>query len=261
MEHWTKIESYIHGELEGEDLDAFLKAMTKNPDLQKEVDRQGKLIASLEGMRLREQVKRHQVRDRQVHRPILAIWIGTAAAVAVLVVSAIWIYKVSQTDTAARQEQPGIENTHPSITPQQQTEDKGLARDGAAGDVLVESTEPRGIARSAKIREVYHDELKRFEIPDQDLMGNALAEKDLVEDLRRAYRNMQDDKPLEALRMLEGIGRVSTEWYHEDIEWMKALCFLLQDPDQGKKRLEVVANDPSHAYRIRALQVLGKLEK
>lgn len=261
MEHWNKIESYIHGELEGEDLDAFLEAMTKDPDLEKEVDRQGKLVASLEGMRLREHVRRHKVVDRQSRRPILAIWVSAAAAVAALVVFTIWMYNAPRIDSAGRSREPRMQDADPSIAPQQKSEGKGLNPDGAAGDVLARVEEPRGIVISAKVKEVFRDEVKRFEIPDQDLMGDAVADKELVEDLQRAYRSMQDEDPAEALRILEGMGSVSSDWYQDDVDWMTALCFLWQDPDLGKRRLEAMANDPAHAYRIRALQVLGKLGK
>lgn len=261
MDQLIHIEAYILGELEGSELAAFLDAMSKDPEMEKEVARQGELVARLDGMRLRSHVQQHKVSRRSGTRSTFILWMSAAAAATILAVAVLWLYRGSERDPAQQAQEQIIPPSGPITGPVKEQEGQEPMGDspavaspgtaGGSGQVIV----------STEWKAVVLEELDRLEIPDPGFMGAEKTEMDLADNYRKAHLAMRAENATEALRIIAEIERVAPEWYADDLQWMRALCALLQDPGQGKREITMIANDPNHEHRIRAMQVLGKLER
>jgi hypothetical protein len=259
MDYTTQIESFILGELDGAEREAFIEAMRHDAALAEEVERHRELMARLDGMRLRKHIRRHKVGLRPVHRPTLKMWIGMAAALTMLVVSMIWVFRNASQDTVVdQQDAHTIQDTN-AETEERDVQD--LAMEKYIDEARDKAKTPRLISPTAQVKAVYLAELGRLEIHDHRFMGLDEPDIDLTVNFQAAIVAMRSYRTDEALRILHEIRRMSPDWYNEDLDWMEALCRLLMDPEQGVQTIQVIAGDPTHEYRIRAMQVLEKLQQ
>lgn len=261
MDHSSKIESFLLGELHGEEREALLKAMEEDPALKLEVERQGKLMAMLEGMRLRDHVRKNKAGALRRGRSVRLLWLSVAAACALLVVAMLWMYKTDREDQAKHAPKPGMEGQGPPIAPNEDRATEPPASGDPVREIPPPEDGPKEMMVHAQVEELYHAELSRFDIPEQELMGEEGTDANGEAELRRALRSMREQRPSDALRILERMQDGSAEWYRDDVQWLIALCHLRLEYGKGVGEMDAIAGDPAHEYRLRAVQLLGKLKQ
>lgn len=262
MDYTTQIESFILGELDGAEREAFIEAMRHDPALAEEVERQRELMARLDGMRLREHIRRNKSDLKPFRRVSWPMWIGIAASLTMLLVCLVWIFRKYP---AATLEEPQYTQREPydetsPVEPQIKVS-PDLTLDETPGESRDKTNTAKAAIPFAKARSIYHAELDRLEVADHGFMGSEENAIDFTDRIRMSMDEMRAERPAEALRMLHGIRTDVPAWYTDDLDWMEALCQLLVAPEKGIRNIELIAGDPSHEYRIRAMQVLEKLQQ
>jgi anti-sigma factor RsiW len=247
------IEAYLNDELAPAERADFERVMKEDKALQIAVERHRRLIGELNALRLREKVKQNLQAPEwggftwQNSRRLLA-----AVAVLLCIAAAIclWMKRHSA--------QPGRMDVQPAPSSPLQTPAPQPSPPDSAPPIAIPNTPPKRIAPN--IQKAYARAVGKLEALDFTLMGPAQKDASLEKTINQAINLLKRGQPSKALPLLETANTRQNELYQEDIDWLLALAWLMQEPDKAKAQLQTISTNPAHTKRLDALELLHQLE-
>lgn len=260
MKDWHEhIETYVNGELDGDSLRGFEKALSENVALQQAVAQHRNMVARLHALRLRETVKKNMTRPF-MHDVFFTfgrrLWV--VAASIVLIVSAMYffLHEPAPANTGIADLPPAPLNTPPTTDTPATPKITAPETPRSANPTLSEH-----LASDQKVLAVCADALRQMEPIEYTAMGGSHEKDTLAEQqLNEAIQWLLAQKPARAEVHVDAVLKKNNALYQQDAEWLHALSWLMRDPAKGKNLLEKIERAPAHTYRRKAVSLLGNLE-
>jgi hypothetical protein len=253
---YDHIEQYLEGELPASEHAAFEAALLQDPQLQEAVEDHRAVIQEINGMRLRQTIKKNLQKPAPQGWADRRLW-AVGALMLTGIVVLIWIRNLPEqgevpanpTSTPgptietpiAVQDNQGISpsNTAPQTPPQPKSQDQAI---------------------DPKISLAYQEVVDQLENLDDALMGDAKKDAELEKQLNQAIALLKSDKSKAAIPVLEKVVSANNSFYQDDADWLLSLAWLVNDPAKSKTRLQAIAQNTAHSYRINAIRLLSKLK-
>lgn len=258
MNAYDYIEDYLNGELSGDALGAFELALQNDPELRQAVGRHRDMIGRLRALRLRETVKKNLVAPNaggatvvSINRRLLA-----AAAAIVLLTAATYFWFAKTPQPPAIADQPISPVDSPALQEKPRVAEQPAPPDTAQPP----RTGAETLTGDRRTRIAFTETVRTLEKIDYGVMGETQKDSILENKLNTAIDYLKAEKPSKAIPLLENVLVQNHTLYREEAEWLLALAWLARDPARGKERLETIAQNASHACRIKALRLLNRLE-
>lgn len=262
MNAYDYIEDYLNGELSGDALGAFEQALQTDPELRQAVGRHRDMIGRLRALRLRETVKKNLVAPNaggamafSINRRLIA-----AAAAIVLLAAATYFWLSQTPQPPAIADQPATPPDSPALREKPRVAEQPAPADTGQRTQPPPRTGGETLTANRRARIAFTETARGLEKIDYGVMGETKKDSILENQLNTAINYLKAEKPSKAIPLLENVLAQNHTLYREDAEWLLALAWLPRDPARGKERLETIAQDASHACRIKALRLLNRLE-
>lgn len=258
------IEDYLNGELSGDALDAFEQALQNDPELRQAVERHRDVIGRLRAIRLRETVKKNLVSPRaggamsaSVNRRLLA-----AAAAFVLLAAAtyVWYTLTPGPQPPDVADKPGTPLDSPAVQEKTRVAEQPPPPDTGQRTQTPPRTNGEALTDDRNVRIAFAETVRGLEHIDYGVMGETQKDSLVENQLNTAINHLKTEKPSKAIPMLESVLAKNNSLYQEDAEWLQALAWLPRDPARGKELLKNIGQNSAHAYRVKALRLLNRLE-
>ena len=260
MNIYDYIEDYLNEELRGAALGAFEQALQNDAELRQAVERHREMLGKLHTLRLREKIKKNLVspyagsaKSTSVSRRFLA-----AAAAFVLLAAATYFWR---TYTPGPQPPPIADKPVLTLDSPAVQEKPRVAEQPAPPDT---GHRPHpgaeSLAGDRNLRIAFAESVRGIEDIDYGVMGETQKDSLLENKLNTAIKYLKAEKPSKAIPLLERALEKNNTLYQEDAEWLMALAWLPLDPARGKELLKSIGQNPAHAYRVKALRLLNRLE-
>jgi len=259
MNHYDQIEDYLNGDLTGADLTVFEEALRRDPGLQMAVEHHRITITHLNALRLRGKIRENIAPPPAsgASRMSFSGWLMSAAAViTVVLVATYFIYIRKETplmaDKPVSEEPPISDNTEP------RTE---IAETPAEMPQKATKTGTADISEKniALYREAVGamDDISYTYLDVQEQNDVQLEAK-----LNGIIDLLRSNRPEKAVPLLEDVlhNPGLPEAYREDAEWLLSVALIKRDRERSKEILRKIAGNPAHSCRVKAIQLLEKME-
>jgi hypothetical protein len=264
MNIYDYIEDYLNEELRGAALGAFEQALQNDAELRLAVERHREMLGKLHALRLREKIKKNLVssyagsaKSTSVSRRFLAV---AAAFVLLAAATLFWLRLPKGTEPQAVADPAAKPPDTSTAQPPSLAEEQPLP----VGSREQTRTPPRSkgktLANDPNGRIAFVETIRTLEYIEYGVMGETQKDGALENKLNTAIGYLKAEKPSKAVPLLENVLMQNNTLYQEDAEWLLALSKLGLNTEAGKEALEAIAQNPAHAYRRRAMSLLGKLE-
>jgi hypothetical protein len=253
---YDQIDIYLNDGLDASQKAAFEAALANDDALQLAVKRHQGLIAELQGMRLRESIRKHMVRPAPAARPDNLLWIVLAG---ILIMSAIAFY-YWQSGHEATTPPPATQAPAPSPTEPIANQTPPPAQPQTPTNAPTTPAQKPTEAADAKSMELYAEAVAKLEDLDYALMGDAKKDAALEKQLNQAIALLKTGKSKAAISLLEKVSAAKNAFYQDDADWLLALAWLANDPAKSRERLQAIAQNTAHPYRVNALRLLAKMK-
>lgn len=249
---YDHIEEYLEEEMSASELASFEAALRQDPQLQEAIEDHRAIIEEIKGMRLRQTVKKN------LQKPAPQGWSGRrlwplSALILISVVALIWfLTPPSPKDSPANLPSAPIPTNETPIAGQ----------DNQDTPVPQTPTQPKSQepAIDPKLSLAYQEVVDQLEDLDYALMGDEKKDAALEKQLNQAIALLKEDKSKAAIPLLEKVIAAKNDFYQEDAEWLLALGWLVNDLAKSKIRLQAIAENTAHPYRINAIRLLSNLK-
>lgn len=249
---YDHIEQYLEGELSPSEQAAFEAALRQDPQLQEAVEDHRAIIEKINGMRLRQTVKKN------LQKPAPQGWAGRrfwafSGLILTSIIALIWfLIPPSQEDVPANPPSAPVPSTETPIASQdnQDTPPPQTPPQPKSQDPVIDP----------KISLAYQEVVGQLEELDYALMGDEKKDAELEKQLNQAIALLKANKSKGAIPLLEKVASANNTFYQDDADWLLSLAWLVNDPAKSKTRLQAIAQNAAHPYRINAIRLLTKLK-
>jgi hypothetical protein len=252
-QYFRDIESYVLGELTDQKLTNFEVALVSDASLQAAVLEHRDMLRRLEGIRLRDEVKKNMVSPipRRFNRSGMSVLILLIGSVGVFV---YWYWTAKLKEPAKPinsfpviQQLPIVDQSNPATS-------ETLPKKPILPKEMEEV-----ITGDKKTLLAFNDAINKLTAVEVTTMGDGVKDTAIELQLNRAIRLLRNKKPYQVDSLLQKVIQKNNPLYQEDAEWLNALGWLLRDPGKGKQLLRQIEDKPTHAYRRNAIRLLGQL--
>lgn len=259
MNQHNYIEDYLNGELTGDELSAFEETLRRDPELQMAVELHRSTITHLHALRLRGKIRENIVPppvSGASHRSITSWFMAAAAVITVVVVATYFMYTRKETPLMADkpvQEEP---TTGGDTVPRTKIAEK-------ATEMPQKEPENGTSGISEKNIALYRETVGAIgDISYTYLDGQEQKDVQLEARLNGIIDLMRSNRPEKAVPLLEEmlINRRLPEAYREDAEWLLSVALINRDRERSREMLGKIAGNPAHSFRVKAIQLLEKME-
>jgi len=256
--YYDQIELYLEDELSVTERVAFEAALQQDLLLQEAVEEHRAIIEEINGMRLRQTIKKN------LQKPSPQVWADwrlwtLAASLLIFTAALVWMYMPEKSEAEPT----------PQSTPTPSTNETPIASQNKVDVPPTNSPLRSPIPSQRKIQDIpvdpksslaYREVVDQLEELDYALMGDEKKEVELEKQLNQAIALLKSDKSKAAIPLLEKVISANNALYQDDADWLLALAWLAIDPAKSKTRLQAIAQDVAHSDRIKAIRLLSKLK-
>ncbi len=256
--YYDQIELYLEDELSVAERATFEAALQQDPHLQEALEEHLAIIEEINGMRLRQIIKKNLQRPSPQVWANLRLW-ALAALLLIFTVALVWMFMPKQSEAEPTPQSTPTPNTNePPIAGQNKVD---------VAPTNPPSTNPRPsqpknqeLPVDPKTSLAYQEVVNQLEDLDYTLMGDAKKDVELEKQLNQAIALLKSNKSKAAIPLLEKVISANNAFYQDDADWLLSLAWLVNDPAKSKIRLQAIAQNTVHAYRINAIRLLSKLK-
>ena len=256
--YYDQIELYLEDELSVTERVAFEAALQQDLLLQEAVEEHHAIIEEINGMRLRQIIKKN------LQKPSPQVWADwrlwtLAASLLIFTAALVWMYMPEKSEAEPT----------PQSTPTPNTNETPIASQNKVDvpPINSPSTNPRPpqpknqeLPVDPKASLAYQEVVNQLEDLDYTLMGDAKKDVELEKQLNQAIALLKSNKSKAAIPLLEKVISANNAFYQDDADWLLSLAWLVNDPAKSKVQLQAIAQNTVHSYRINAIRLLSKLK-
>ncbi len=245
QEIFEQIEAYIDGDLTGAELEMFQKALTSDPELQREVEKHAEIKSALQDkevidfrkklVKINEALQEEQKSTPKI-KPFYTVYWKLAASIVILIGVSTFLYlnTSQQNDMFAMYYTPFP------------MEDITRGDENTVGDDL------KSISRAYKNgnykEAIPHLEKMMKEAPDNDklklYLGNSYINTDNIDGAIQQFENIKKESK-----------------YYDDRLWFVALCYLKLEQTQQASQILKTLTSRNSIYNQKARKLLNQLHK
>jgi hypothetical protein len=255
--YYDQIELYLEDELSVAERVAFEAALQQDLLLQEAVEEHRAIIEEINGMRLRQTIKKN------LQKPSPQVWadwrLRTLAALLLIFTAAlVWKYMPKQNEAEPTPQSAPTPNTNETPIASQNKVDATPTNPSTNPSPLQPKNQELPVDPKASL--AYREAVDQLEDLDYALMGDENKEVELEKQLNQAIALLKSGNSKAAIPLLEKVISANNALYHDDADWLLALAWLAIDPAKSKTRLQAIAHDVAHSDRIKAIRLLSKLK-
>jgi tRNA nucleotidyltransferase/poly(A) polymerase len=256
--YYDHIEDYLENELSVTERVAFESALRQDPSLQEAVEEHRAIIEEINGMRLRQIIKKN------LQKPSPQVWTdrhlwAIGALLLIFTTALVWIYMPKQTETETTPRSAPMPNTNETpIAGQNKVDATPTKSPSTSPSPSQPKNQDLPIDLNASL--AYQEAVDQLEDLDFALMGDAKKDVELEKQLNKAIALLKSYKSKAAIPLLEKVISANNAFYQDDADWLLSLAWLVNDPAKSKTRLQAIAQNTAHSYRINAIRLFSKLK-
>jgi len=255
--YYDHIEQYLEAELSESERAAFEAAMRQDPLLQEAVEAHRAIIEEINGMRLRQIIKKN------LQKPSPQVWADwrlwtLAASLLIFTAALVWMYMPEKSEAEPTPQSTPTPNTNETPIASQNKVDATPTNPSTNPSPLQPKNQELPVDPKASL--AYQEVVDQLEDLDYALMGDAKKDVELEKQLNQAIALLKSDKSKAAIPLLEKVISANNTFYQDDADWLLSLAWLVNDPAKSKTRLQAIAQNTAHSYRINAIRLLSKLK-
>lgn len=256
--YYDHIEQYLEAELSVSERSAFEAAMRQDPQLKEAVEEHLAVIEEINGMRLRQTIKKN------LQKPSPQVWadrrlLALAALLLIFTAALVWMYMPKQSEAETTPQSAPTPNTNETpIAGQNKVDAKPTNSPPTSPSPSQPKNQDLPIDPNASL--AYQEVIDQLEDLDYALMGDAKKDVELEKQLNQAIALLKSDKSKAAIPLLEKVISANNAFYQDDADWLLSLAWLVNDPAKSKTRLQAIAQNTAHPHRINAIRLLSKIK-